>query len=142
MTQQITKGIGKLMAEAKSAVKFMSIEDAMEQLNNDDFVFVDLRDPDEQERNGVIPGSFTCPRGMMEFWIDPSCPVHKPVFAQDKTFIFYCATGWRSAFSAKLAAEMGLLPVVNLDGGIAAWKSSGGEVEWPNGNQPLTRATE
>ena len=48
---------------------------------------------------------------------------------QDKTYIFYCASGGRSALAAKVAINMGLSPVVNLTGGIAAWAAAGGAVE-------------
>ena len=49
-------------------------------------------------------------------------------FASDKTFIFYCAAGGRSALAAKVSAEMGMGPVVNLTGGFSAWKKAGGPV--------------
>jgi rhodanese-related sulfurtransferase len=70
-----------------------------------------------------------CPRGMLEFWIDPESPYHKPVFAQDKTFVFFCAAGWRSALSAAAAQDMGLQPVAHVEGGFTAWKNTGGPVE-------------
>ena len=44
---------------------------------------------------------------MLEFWIDPESPYAKPVFQEDKTFVFYCASGWRSALAASTAQEMG-----------------------------------
>ena len=53
--------------------------------------FVDLRDIRELDREGRIPGAFHCPRGMLEFWIDPQSPYHKPIFAEDKRFVFFCA---------------------------------------------------
>ena len=90
---------------------------------------MDLRDPRELKREGKIPGAFSCPRGMLEFWIDPESPYHKDVFAQDKTFVFYCASAWRSALSARLAQEMGLQPVAHIEGGFSGWKKAGGEVE-------------
>ena len=65
----------------------------------------------------------------MEFHIDPESPAHNPAFNQDKTYIFYCASGGRSALAAKVATDMGLSPVVNLAGGISAWIASGGEVK-------------
>lgn len=76
----------------------------------------------------MIPGAFSCPRGMLEFWIDPDSPYHKPVFNQDKTYVFYCASAWRSALSAKAAMEMGLKPVVHLEGGFSEWAKQGGPV--------------
>ena len=89
-----------------------------------DHVFVDVRDPREIEREGMIPGAFHAPRGMLEFWIDPQSPYHKPRFAEDKTYVFYCASGWRSLLAARLAQEMGL-DARSLRGGFGKWKSDG-----------------
>jgi rhodanese-related sulfurtransferase len=97
----------------------------------DDVVFVDLRDPRELEREGKLPGAFHCPRGMLEFWIDPESPYAKPVFQEDKRFVFFCAGGWRSALAAKAAQEMGLKPVAHIAGGFGAWKTAGQPVEPP-----------
>ena len=91
--------------------------------------FVDLRDIRELYRTGVIPGAFSCPRGMLEFWIDPQSPYHKDVFNQDKTYVFYCASAWRSALSAKLAQDMGLGPVAHIEGGFTAWVKNDGPIE-------------
>ncbi|MGR3564190.1 MAG: rhodanese-like domain-containing protein [Heliomarina sp.] len=129
MAQTITKHVKDMVAEANAVVTTMPIEEAKALLGSEDHVFVDLRDPRELKREGKIPGAFSCPRGMLEFWIDPESPYHKDVFAQDKTFVFYCASAWRSALSARLAQEMGLQPVAHIAGGFTAWKKAGGEVE-------------
>ncbi len=92
-------------------------------------VLVDLRDIREIKRSGKIPGAFSCPRGMLEFWIDPDSPYHKDIFNQDKTYVFYCASAWRSALSAQLAMEMGLAPVAHIEGGFTAWLKAGGAIE-------------
>ena len=97
MAQTISNGIKTLLEQADSVVQTMSIEDAAERFNDTDYVFVDLRDIREIYRSGMIPGAFSCPRGMLEFWIDPESPYHKNVFNQDKTYVFYCASAWRSA---------------------------------------------
>ena len=91
-----------------------------------DHVFVDLRNGMEQAKTGVIVGAVASSRGMMEFHIDPESPVHKPEFNQAKTYVFYCASGGRSAMAAMVAMDMGLSPVVNLTGGVGAWKKAGG----------------
>ena len=129
MPQSITKGYKALVAEANATIETLSVSDAQALLGQDDVVLVDLRDPRELEREGKMPGAFHCPRGMLEFWIDPESPYHKPVFAQDKRFVFFCGGGWRSALAAKAAQEMGLKPVAHLDGGFAAWKKAGAPVE-------------
>src|ERR1700731_2696378 len=96
---------------------------------NGDVVIVDIRDPREIEREGRIPGAFSCTRGMLEFWIDPASPYAKPIFQEDKKFIFHCAGGLRSALAAKTAQDMGLKPVAHMGGGFAAWRDAGGPVE-------------
>lgn len=132
MAQTIRKGIKKLLKQANSVINAMSIEDAAERFNSSDYVFVDLRDIREIQRSGKIPGAFSCPRGMLEFWIDPESPYHKAVFNQDKTYVFYCASAWRSALSAQTAQNMGLSPVFHLDGGFDAWSKAELPVEEHN----------
>ncbi|HYC01886.1 MAG TPA: rhodanese-like domain-containing protein [Azospirillaceae bacterium] len=123
------KGYKALLAEADAQVTAVEPAAAMALLGAPDVVFVDLRDPREREREGTIPGAFSCPRGMLEFWVDPESPYAKPVFAEPRRFVFYCAGGWRSALSAKTVEDMGLENVVHLAGGFGAWKQAGGPVE-------------
>jgi len=129
MAQKISKGIKELLADANAVVSAVDVAEATSLAQSDDHVFIDLRDIREIQREGKIPGAFSCPRGMLEFWIDPESPYHKEVFAQDKTFVFYCASGWRSALSARTAMEMGLAPVAHLEGGFSAWKKAEAPVE-------------
>lgn len=114
-----------LLAEANAVVKAVSPAEALQMLPRDDHVFVDLRDPRELDREGRIEGAFHAPRGMLEFWIDPESPYHKKIFAEDKTFVFFCAGGWRSALAGKLARDMGVSKVAHLEGGFSEWKKSG-----------------
>ena len=129
MPQTITKSAKSIVQEAMSQVPSMTTEEALGLVGSDAHVFVDLRDGTEQEKTGRIPGAVASSRGMMEFHLDPDSPAHKPEFNQDKTYVFYCASGGRSALAAQVAMEMGLSPVVNLSGGIGAWKKAGGPLE-------------
>ncbi len=129
MPQTIVKGYKALLAEANAAIETLDVEAAKALHGRDDVVFVDLRDPRELEREGRLPGAFHCPRGMLEFWIDPESPYARPVFQEDKRFVFFCAGGWRSALAARTAQEMGLKPVAHVEGGFGAWKKAGGPVE-------------
>jgi rhodanese-related sulfurtransferase len=131
MPQTITRGFREMLAEAEREVEVLSVEDARKLYGRDDVIFVDLRDPREREREGKIPGAFPCTRGMLEFWIDPASPYHKPQFAEDKKFVFFCAGGWRSALAAQTAHRMGLKPVAHITGGFGEWKKSGAPVEEP-----------
>ena len=92
-------------------------------------MLVDIRDIRELQREGKVPGAFHCPRGMLEFWMDPQSPYHKPIFADDKKFVFFCAGGLRSALAAQTAQYMGLKPVAHIKGGFGAWKKAGGPVD-------------
>jgi rhodanese-related sulfurtransferase len=129
MPQKITTHVDALVAAAEREIETLSIGDALALHGADDVVFVDLRDIRELDRDGRVPGAFHCPRGMLEFWIDPMSKYHKPVFAQDKRFVFFCAAGQRSALAAQTAHRMGLAPVAHIGGGFGAWKSAGGPID-------------
>lgn len=128
MPQTITRGCKTLVAEANARIETVTVQEAQRRMA-DGALLVDLRDPRELERDGRLPGAFHCPRGMLEFWIDPESPYHKPVFAEDRPFLFICGGGWRSALAAATAQDMGLKPVAHVDGGFKAWKDAGGPVE-------------
>ena len=132
MVQNITISAAELVAQAEAAVRTLKMDQARTMHGRDDVVFIDLRDIRELARTGRIAGANHVPRGMLEFWIDPASPYHKPLFAEDKTFVFYCATGWRSALAAKCAQDMGLHPVAHLDGGMTAWLEADGPIDPPS----------
>ena len=118
-----------LVDEARRHIQAIDAAEAMALHATGECLIVDVRDARERARDGFIPGSMHCPRGMVEFWIDPESPYAKPIFQQDKKFIFHCASGWRSALAAKTAQDMGLKPVAHLGGGFTAWREAGGPVE-------------
>ena len=131
MGQNITRSVHDLVAEADAAVTRLSITEGLEMLGRDDVLFIDIRDVREVARTGRIKGARHVPRGMLEFWIDPASPYHKPFFAEDRTFVFYCAGAWRSALAAKTAQDMGLRPVAHLECGIGAWIEENGPIDPP-----------
>jgi rhodanese-related sulfurtransferase len=136
MPQKITTGMRALVAAAEREIETLRVEDAIALHGRDDVVFVDIRDPRELDREGRVPGAFHCPRGMLEFWVDPDSPYHKPVFAQDKRFVFFCAGGLRSALATQTAQQMGLAPVAHIEGGFSAWRKAGGAVDNPKDAKP------
>ena len=125
MPQTITTGYKALLAAAEKEIETLTIDQAKALHGRDDVQFVDIRDVRELERDGVIPGAFHAPRGMLEFWVDPESPSHKPVFAQDKQYVLFCAAGWRSALATRTLQDMGLSKVAHIDGGFGAWKAAG-----------------
>lgn len=131
MPQEITIGVRALVEAAEREIETLSLEEARQLHGQDGVVFVDVRDIRELQREGRIPGAFHCPRGMVEFWIDPESPYHKSIFAEDKRFVFFCAAGWRSALATQAAQRMGLKPVAHIKGGFSAWKAAGALIEEP-----------
>jgi rhodanese-related sulfurtransferase len=131
MPQHITTGFRALVDAAEREIESVSVEQALALHGRDDVVFVDIRDIRELNREGRMPRAFHCPRGMLEFWIDPESPYHKPTFAEDKRFLFFCAGGWRSALAAQTAHSMGLKPVAHIKGGFGAWRKANGPIEPP-----------
>lgn len=123
------KGYKALVEEANAEIKTVTAAEAAELAKRDDVLLVDIRDPRELDREGRIPGAFHAPRGMLEFWIDPESPYHKPVFTSGKSFVFFCAGGLRSALATKTAQDMGLEPVMHIEGGFGAWRDAGLPVE-------------
>jgi rhodanese-related sulfurtransferase len=138
MTQNITYGYKAMLDAAEAEIETVPAKDAIALQGRADTVLVDLRDPREREREGIIPGAFPVTRGMLEFWIDPESPYHKPVFAEDKRFVFFCAGGWRSALAAQTAKRMGLQPVAHIEGGFKAWREAGGAMEKLQAKPPKT----
>jgi len=129
VAQSITTSVRSLIEAAEREIETLTADAAVRLHGRDDVVLVDIRDIRELQRDGRVPGAFHCPRGMLEFWIDPQSPYHKPAFAQDKKFVFFCAGGLRSALAAHTAQTMGLKPVAHIRGGFGAWKQAGGPTE-------------
>ena len=121
-------GYKALVEAAEARIRTIPATEAVGLLGSDEVVFVDLRDVRELQREGGIPGAFHCPRGLLEFWIDPESPYHHAIFAEPKEFVFFCNLGWRSALAADIAQQMGL-KTCHIDGGYEAWKTAGGKTE-------------
>jgi rhodanese-related sulfurtransferase len=114
-----------MVEDAMNAIRTYSVDEALDLHGREDVQFVDIRDVRELEREGIIPGAFHAPRGMLEFWVDPESEYHKPLFAQDKRYVLFCAMGWRSALATKTLQDMGVEKVAHIDGGFTAWKDKG-----------------
>lgn len=119
------KTVKSMVDEAMQTITTYSIDEARALHGRDDVQFVDIRDVRELEREGVIPGAFHAPRGLLEFWVDPESPYYKPVFTEDKTYILYCQSDWRGTLAAATLKEMGLPKVFHLLGGYGEWRKAG-----------------
>ena len=122
-------GYKELIERAEANIESISIDQAEALLGDENTVFVDIRDIRELQREGKLPGATHAPRGMLEFWVDPESPYHRELFAEDKKFIFYCASAWRSALATDTVQSMGMDNVCHMAGGFNAWKEAGKHIE-------------
>ena len=106
--KKLNKTVKSMVAEAKTKINEINAKEAINLFENDDVIFVDIRDIRERQKLGFIPGSFHAPRGMLEFWVDPDSPYFKDIFDSDKKYVFHCAAGWRSALAVSTLKDMGL----------------------------------
>lgn len=118
----------EMVANARAEVREIETPDLIAMLDDPNVVVVDIRDVRERQRGGFIPGSVHAPRGMLEFWIDPDSPYFKPIFGEDKQFVFHCASGWRSALAVQTLNQMGF-DAAHLREGFSTWEAQGGPVE-------------
>jgi len=122
IVNDVTRPIDELPLQAKADL-------LAEQGTNPDLLVLDLRELQERVDLGTIPGSKHVPRGMLEFWADPSSPYYRDFFAEDKRIVVFCAGGGRSVFATLALTEMGYGNVAHVAEGFRGWKDSGQPVE-------------
>ncbi len=125
----MAKTAAELVAEAKKRVENLTVDQVATELEGGDTLLVDLREPGEREQHGAIPGAVSAPRGMLEFWADPTSAYHRPEFDPTRRVVLHCASGGRSALAADTLKQIGYSNVAHLDGGFTAWKAAGRPVE-------------
>lgn len=127
--QKLTTTAAEMVAKARSEIREIETLELIGMLDDPNVVVVDIRDVRERQRGGFVPGSFHAPRGMIEFWVDPDSPYFKPIFGEDKQFVFHCASGWRSAITTATLQDMGF-DAAHLREGFSTWEKHGGPVEF------------
>jgi rhodanese-related sulfurtransferase len=126
--QKLTTTAAEMVAKARNEIREIETLELIGMLDDPNVVVVDIRDVRERQRGGFVPGSFHAPRGMIEFWVDPDSPYFKPIFGEDKQFVFHCASGWRSALTVQTLKSMGF-EAAHLREGFSTWEAQGGPVE-------------
>ena len=101
---------------AEIKVDEVSAASVLQWLKYGEAVLVDVRETDEYAREHVS-GSILSPLSMFE-------PDLFPKFT-GKRVVMLCAIGKRSAAAAKQLVKVGYGDVVNLTGGLEAWKQAG-----------------
>jgi rhodanese-related sulfurtransferase len=118
-----------MVKEAKSRVQAVTREELERELASGEALLVDIRDVRERWNTGAIPGARHVPRGMLEFWADPTSPYHKRYMDPNRRTVLHCAGGLRSALAADTLMKLGYTNVAHLEIGFDGWKEAGGAVE-------------
>ena len=113
----------QLVEEASLEIKTLTAEEVKVILDTNT-ILIDIRDIRELWREGTINNAKHIPRGMLEFWLDPTSHYYKEEFAVDKKKILFCAQGMRSALATKTLKDMGFTNVAHVKGGFEALKKS------------------
>ncbi|MGI9379848.1 MAG: rhodanese-like domain-containing protein [Methyloligellaceae bacterium] len=117
-------GFKDLLAQANSLIETVSVRDLDDHMEYNDALLVDIRETQEWEDSGSIPGAIHASRGFLEFYADSDSELHIPELKPDRQIILYCGTGGRSTLAAKTLMDMGFSDVRSLAGGIAAWREA------------------
>ncbi len=129
MASGTSKTAAQLVAEAKQRVENLTPDQVASEVTEGGAVLIDLREPEERVQNGAIPGAIHAPRGMLEFYADPTSTYHRPEFDPNRRTILHCASGGRSALAAETLRQLGYRNVAHLEGGLNAWKETGHPVD-------------
>ena len=118
-----------LVADALTAIKTISPQEALKLTNENKCNLIDIRDAVELQKLGRIENSHHIPRGLLEFSIHPeSAFVINQKLDLNKETVLFCAAGGRSALAAKTLKEMGFENVSHVEGGFGLMQNSGFKV--------------
>ena len=123
------RNIHDIVAEARSSIEELNVAQLQAEIEAGSCAVIDIRDIRERIGLGVIPGSISAPRGMLEFWFDPDSPYYNERYRFDERYVLHCAAGWRSALAVRAVEELGYTNVAHLEPGFNGWKDAGAAVE-------------
>lgn len=86
---------------------------------------IDVRGTADLDDQGFIAGAVHVPLDLLEHWADPASPSHRSGLDPARRTIVYGATGARSPLAVQILHRLGYVDVVQLKGGIEAWKRAG-----------------
>jgi len=121
------KSAGQIVAQARQSIPEITVAQAKEELEQGQAsLLLDVREPAEWEK-GHIPAAVLAPRGMLEWYADPTTPYAKTELTtkKDTRIIVACASGGRSLLAAQTLKQMGYTDVVSMTGGFNEWSKQG-----------------
>jgi len=127
----LRKTVEQMLAEANQLVPAVTPQEAMQWLNDNDTLLLDVRPASAIADTGTVEGSVVIPRGLLEFKADPSFLMHDPVMDPEKRVVIFCTAGGQAALAGQTLKTMGYDRVFN-GGGLEAWKDAGASIVHPS----------
>lgn len=125
----------QLVAEARSQIREISVQQLSAQLADHHSILIDVREPDEFQQ-GRVDRAVNYPRGVLEMKIHQHPAVAAHCDAQQaltelasRPVYLMCRSGARSALAALSLQQMGFSQVYSVAGGFQAWLDAGLPVE-------------
>jgi rhodanese-related sulfurtransferase len=119
MAHQHSPAFLKIVDDARSRIRELSVEEVKEKLDRkDEFHLVDVREESEWSRDHIA-GATYLGKGVIERDIEQKIPDKKA------PIVLYCGGGFRSALAADNLQKMGYSNVFSMDGGIREWREKG-----------------
>ena len=129
------KSAQQLVAEARSQIREISVQQLSAQLADQQSILIDVREPDEFQQ-GRVDRAVNYPRGVLEMKIHqhPAVAAHcepQQALAElaARPVYLMCRSGARSALAALSLQQMGFSQVYSVAGGFQAWLDAGLPVE-------------
>jgi len=111
----------------------VTAEEALALLDRADVVLVDVRERQEREKHGSIPGALHAPYPELREHVRKGGPLNELAATTGKRVVFYCAYGERSAMAVQAAQAAGITSACHIQGGVGAWR----KVQGPLSHRPL-----
>jgi len=106
----------------------LSAREAIARIGQPDILLVDLRETNERAKHGTLAGALHAPYPDIADSLKPGGMLREVAAATGRRVVFFCAFGERSAMAVAAAKDAGLTNAAHIEGGIDAWKKSGGPV--------------
>ena len=127
--------VDRLLRRARARISRIDAHDAARLLARG-ALLVDTRPAAQRREHGVIPGSISVERNVLEWRLDPTSPNRlRELDDHDGPIVVYCQEGYSSSFAVANLVDLGLADVHDLTGGFDAWAAAGLPVTADTGAQ-------
>lgn len=123
----------QMVEKARSEVPALSSQEARKKMEaNKDTLVIDVQDAADAGACGLIPSGVNISLGMLPIRADLELPEalrDERLANRNRPVITTCGAGGQAALAAYILKQMGFSDVAFIEGGTAAWKDAGFDVE-------------